>query len=735
MFLAPDAAFDDGALDVVTVPRVDQGALPARCCRGSSRARTSHDAEVDVLRGAEVRVERRPAVRGLRRRRPDRRAARRRSAAVPRAPCGCSLPRMRRRLEGGRRPRRRAPRRGWPAAAARRCPARSLLRLDPHAIRALSARLPRRQRGASPRPTARRRPPRWSPRSSSAAARRLVPQPRRARTWPAASPPRCWTAQRRHRACSRSTSSGWTGRRRAASPRALLLANLFRDQLDRYGELETIADRWAGVVARRPAARRSCSTPTTRSSPTSAATAPTPCYFGVEDTAMAMPGLQHAADSKHCRRCGAPYVYDAVFLGHLGHYHCPTGDARRPGARVAATRHRARRHRAARASRCARRTARRRVALPLPGLYNVYNALGRRGAGARARRAAGRTSSPGWQAVAAAFGRAETVARRRRATCRSCSSRTRPGPTRSCARSRSRTASTTCSPCSTTASPTAATSRGCGTPTSSCSPGRLRRVDVRGHARRGDGAAAEVRRACPADRIAVEPRSWPPRWTARSRRAAAAPAPLFALPTYTAMLALREELVRARRRRELVRMSAADREVALARPRVRRLRARTCRCGASWPREAGGPGARRRRRAPAGSRSTSPRAATRSSRWTSTPSRCCARCAARARRRRLDVRPWSADARELRRSPAASARSSCRCRRCSCSAARRAARAFLAARARAPAPGRAARRRAGRRAGGLRRRAHRAAAARHPRGRRHRLRLAARSPSARPRTR
>src|SRR5215213_8672666 len=32
-------------------------------------------------------------------------------------------------------------------------------------------------------------------------------------------------------------------------PRAVLLANLFRDQLDRYGELETIADRWAAVVA------------------------------------------------------------------------------------------------------------------------------------------------------------------------------------------------------------------------------------------------------------------------------------------------------------------------------------------------------------------------------------------------------------------------------------------------------------------------------------------------------
>jgi lipid II isoglutaminyl synthase (glutamine-hydrolysing) len=31
-------------------------------------------------------------------------------------------------------------------------------------------------------------------------------------------------------------------------PRAILLGNLFRDQLDRYGELETIADRWAAVV-------------------------------------------------------------------------------------------------------------------------------------------------------------------------------------------------------------------------------------------------------------------------------------------------------------------------------------------------------------------------------------------------------------------------------------------------------------------------------------------------------
>ena len=50
----------------------------------------------------------------------------------------------------------------------------------------------------------------------------------------------------------------------------MLLGNLFRDQLDRYGELEIIADRWAEVVAAHARPRpRWCSTPTTRSSPTS----------------------------------------------------------------------------------------------------------------------------------------------------------------------------------------------------------------------------------------------------------------------------------------------------------------------------------------------------------------------------------------------------------------------------------------------------------------------------------
>src|SRR6185312_15076094 len=57
-------------------------------------------------------------------------------------------------------------------------------------------------------------------------------------------------------------------------------------------------------------------------------------YFGVEDDALALPEMQHASDSKHCRRCGHAYVYEAAYLAHLGHYECPHCGARRPDPQV-----------------------------------------------------------------------------------------------------------------------------------------------------------------------------------------------------------------------------------------------------------------------------------------------------------------------------------------------------------------------------------------------------------------
>jgi lipid II isoglutaminyl synthase (glutamine-hydrolysing) len=188
-------------------------------------------------------------------------------------------------------------------------------------------------------------------------------------------------------------------------PRALLLANLFRDQLDRYGELETIAERWAAALAATPVEQLVLNA----DDPVVADLGRDrePLYFGVEDEHMAMAQMQHAADAKHCRRCGAAYVYEAIFMGHLGHYHCPSCGARRPQPAVTAA---AIELRGTHSARFELRTpaGSATVELPLPGLYNVYNAL----AAAALTLALGAPLEDvvaGLQEVAPAFGRAETV--------------------------------------------------------------------------------------------------------------------------------------------------------------------------------------------------------------------------------------------------------------------------------------------------------------------------------------
>ncbi len=189
-------------------------------------------------------------------------------------------------------------------------------------------------------------------------------------------------------------------------PRALLLANLFRDQLDRYGELETIADRWADVVG---ALDHTSTLVLNADDPLIADLGRDrePLYFGVEDPGVALAAMQHASDSKHCRRCGAAYVYDAIYLGHLGRYHCASCGQRRPEPSIAAE------DVAFSGTSSVAFTLRtpvgeRRVLLPLPGLYNVYNAL----AAAALSMSLGADLDQiveGLEAVTAAFGRAERV--------------------------------------------------------------------------------------------------------------------------------------------------------------------------------------------------------------------------------------------------------------------------------------------------------------------------------------
>ena len=156
-------------------------------------------------------------------------------------------------------------------------------------------------------------------------------------------------------------------------PRVVALGNLFRDQLDRYGELEIVADRWRTAIARLPL------------DATLVVNADDPIVgdladgrdgavrFGLDDPRQARPALQHAADSKYCVRCGAPYDYAAVYVGHLGDYRCPRCDHHRPELEVVATDIELRGLHAS-SFRLVSPQGTTEIELRLPGLYNVYNA-------------------------------------------------------------------------------------------------------------------------------------------------------------------------------------------------------------------------------------------------------------------------------------------------------------------------------------------------------------------------
>lgn len=194
---------------------------------------------------------------------------------------------------------------------------------------------------------------------------------------------------------------------RDLDPSLILLSNLFRDQLDRYGELELLADRWAELVAERDG----------RSTFVLNADDPLVAdlgrerrrvvYFGVEDRSHSLEALEHASDSKRCRNCGHEYVYEAVYLGHLGRYRCPNCGRERPHPQVAAETVTLR-GMAGSDVRIATPAGAIELSLPLPGLYNVYNALA-------ATAAALELGASPWQvrdalgAFAAAFGRVERL--------------------------------------------------------------------------------------------------------------------------------------------------------------------------------------------------------------------------------------------------------------------------------------------------------------------------------------
>ncbi len=154
------------------------------------------------------------------------------------------------------------------------------------------------------------------------------------------------------------------------TPHYLLLLNLFRDQLDRYGEINTIAQKWQRSVA--------SLTPQTslilnaddpqiaylgisKSSPQGGEAIPplrwnhsyaSIFYFGLEDKSLNQKTLQHAADSTYCPKCQNKLTYKAIYYSHAGEWQCKNCGLKRPKLNISNS-----------------------PIFPLSGTYNKYNTL------------------------------------------------------------------------------------------------------------------------------------------------------------------------------------------------------------------------------------------------------------------------------------------------------------------------------------------------------------------------
>ncbi len=115
------------------------------------------------------------------------------------------------------------------------------------------------------------------------------------------------------------------------SPRLVVLHNLFRDQLDRYGEVDAVAKGWRSALERLPA---TTTVLLNADDPAVAALgeglSAKVRYYGLNDLRHASGAAAQIGDARFCRRCGAPYRYEALFYAHVGHYRCDACGAARP---------------------------------------------------------------------------------------------------------------------------------------------------------------------------------------------------------------------------------------------------------------------------------------------------------------------------------------------------------------------------------------------------------------------
>ena len=201
---------------------------------------------------------------------------------------------------------------------------------------------------------------------------------------------------------------------RVIPARVVVFTNLFRDQLDRYGEVDSVLERWQQAIA---ALAPETTLVLNADDPTIAnlgrGFAGRVIYFGIEDSTQGVE-RQGGANDRHqvmdtrvCPNCGHEYSYTLRLYSHIGHYRCPNCGEGRPRVDVAGGDIEAIAFDRLRIQ-VELPDRRGEIIVPLPGLYNVYNALAAV-ATAQALEIAWEPTASGIEQFKPAFGRGERV--------------------------------------------------------------------------------------------------------------------------------------------------------------------------------------------------------------------------------------------------------------------------------------------------------------------------------------
>lgn len=135
-------------------------------------------------------------------------------------------------------------------------------------------------------------------------------------------------------------------------PDYLICLNLFRDQLDRYGEVDSVAKKWQEAIKNlTDKTKLILNADDPQIAYLSNFTKNKSYFFGLEKTKETST-IKHGADTTHCPKCFEKLNFSTVFYSHLGIWNCPKCGLKRPTPDIEKFEY-----------------------YPLPGTYNKYNTL------------------------------------------------------------------------------------------------------------------------------------------------------------------------------------------------------------------------------------------------------------------------------------------------------------------------------------------------------------------------